>query len=35
MKALVLPYELYDRDISEERLDFAKKMLEWIKEQFR
>lgn len=30
-----LPYELYDRDIADERLDFAKKVLEWIKEQFR
>lgn len=28
-----LPYELYDRDIAKERLDFAKKVLEWIQGQ--
>lgn len=28
-----VPYELYDRDIAGERLNFAKKVLEWIQGQ--
>jgi HEPN domain-containing protein len=28
-----VPYELYDRDIAQERLGFAKKVLEWIRGQ--